>query len=179
MIFAWGLWKEKEYIFSIFFSALACYTAGALAGFLFGVPRVLQKPSRLGGDVPPEVGRPDTRPTYELLINTNLDDVSDWLTKIVVGVGLVQLREIPHMIYHYSALIAGKKSEQLAPLVSAVIVYFAILGFMTGYFTTRMFFERAFRIADIAAEGLSVRQITESETVKTATQTVSQGVQQT
>ncbi len=114
-------------------------------------------------------------PTYELLIITNLDDVSDWLTKIVVGVGLVELRKIPGTIYHYSVLIAGS-DQQVAPLISAVIVYFTVLGFMTGYLTTRMFFERAFRIADLAAEGTDVREITRSKVVETATQTISAGI---
>jgi len=30
--------------------------------------------------------------------NTNLEQISDWLTKILVGVGLTQLREIPGQV---------------------------------------------------------------------------------
>lgn len=176
VIAIWAVIKHQEYVFSIFFCALACYTAGALTGFLFGIPRVLQKPARSGTTQSgAATGAPAVPPTYELLIITNLDDVSDWLTKIVVGVGLVELRKIPGTIYHYSVLIAGS-DQQVAPLISAVIVYFTVLGFMTGYLTTRMFFERAFRIADLAAEGTDVREITRSKVVETATQTISAGI---
>ena len=157
------------------FWALACYALGALTGFLFGIPRVLQRPARLGASQskPDNESKPQTLSSYELVINTNLDDVSDWLTKIIVGVGLVEIRKIPDLIYGLSKLIAGNNSDTLAPLVIAIIIYFAVLGFMSGYLTTRMFFERAFRIADFAAEDFSSSEVTKSEIVKTATQTVS------
>jgi hypothetical protein len=68
----------------------AALMVGALLGFLFGVPRTLQ------GERPPDVleepgegGRP-----AEYRVNTNLEQISDWLTKILVGVGLVQLGSI-------------------------------------------------------------------------------------
>jgi len=60
-------------------------------------------------------------------------------------------------------------------LVIAIITYFSVLGFMSGYLTTRMFFERAFRIADLSAQGPGGHEVIESETVKTATQTVLTG----
>jgi len=69
-----------------------------LLGFLFGIPRVLQKDSQSeaaeskSGIVPRSAG-------YQLIINTNLDDVSDWLTKILLGVGLVELQKLPSLVY--------------------------------------------------------------------------------
>src|ERR1700756_3592164 len=50
-------------------------------GFLFGLPRCIEKaedPGLLG-----------------YLSNTNLLDVSDWLTKIIVGISLVQIGNLP------------------------------------------------------------------------------------
>jgi hypothetical protein len=82
---------------TISFFALACFSIGALLGFLFGIPRVLQKSSQPDPGQPrPEQGNNlQPRASYQLLVNTNLDDVSDWLTKIVVGVSFVELRKIP------------------------------------------------------------------------------------
>jgi len=170
----WGAVEREKYVLSVVYCGLACYATGALGGFLFGIPRVLQKPSSL--ETPHLGGASDTtnaHATYELLINTNLDDISDWLTKIVVGVGLVELREIPGTVYRYSALVAGSNHENRAPLVCAVMVYFAVLGFMSGYLTTRMFFERAFRIADLLAAGTVSHAFTTKKVVET--QTISAG----
>jgi hypothetical protein len=138
--------------FTVLFWALACYASGALMGFLFGIPRVLQAPpstgfSRTSADVPSS----EPRESYRLIVNTNLDDVSDWLTKIVVGVGLVELERIPGLIYRLATEIGGGTGKQYVPFIIAVILYFTIVGFMSGYLTTRMFFQRAFRIADLAA----------------------------
>src|SRR5262245_41130372 len=68
---------------------------GSLLGFLFGIPRSLQ---RLGppppGIKPGEEGSSEaTRPLASVRAfasNTSLEEISDWLTKIIIGVGLVQ-----------------------------------------------------------------------------------------
>ena len=54
------------------------FLAGGLVGLLFGIPR-----SALGSAGTTATGR------YQA--NSNLVEVSDWLTKIIVGVGLVQI----------------------------------------------------------------------------------------
>lgn len=55
---------------------------GSMLGFLFGVPR---SNVHLGPDGQAETG---DEPAY--VPNTNLETISDWLTKVVVGVGLVE-----------------------------------------------------------------------------------------
>src|SRR4051812_22645802 len=79
--------------------ALAAATAGAVAGFIFGIPRSLQ------GDAPAADGvmRGAVATPRD---NTNLEQISDWLTKILVGVGLTQ-------IGHLGAALAGV-SERVA-----------------------------------------------------------------
>lgn len=63
-------------------AAFAASAVGALIGFLFGVPK---GPSSKDGQ---QQSGSYYRP------NTNLEEVSDWLTKIIVGVGLIQFRQI-------------------------------------------------------------------------------------
>ncbi len=183
----WFFSNDKNGALEIFLWALAFYASGVLLGFLFGIPRVLQDSSK-SGPLQPDVamGKPEDRPTYRMLINTNLDDVSDWLTKIVVGVSLVEMRQITSTIYRFSAWVAGgaigekqllpevvgRNQQFLTGVVAGVVVYFSVLGFLSGYLTTRMFFERAFSISDAIASGSS-HEVTETEVVKTATQTVS------
>ena len=145
--------------YSIFFWALACYASGSLAGFLFGIPRVLQGHPSSSKPLVPDT-RANFSAAYQLLINTNLDDISDWLTKIVVGIGLVELRKLPQLLYDLAAVIAGDKGKADIPFILAVILYFCVIGFMSGYLTTRMFFQRAFRASDLAAGG-----VTETNTI--------------
>ena len=182
----WFFTYDRNRALEIFLWALAFYASGVLLGFLFGIPRVLQDSSKTDAlQADAGLGQPKDRSTYRLMVNTNLDDVSDWLTKTVVGVSLVEMRQIAGSVYRFSSWVAGGTlgQRQLLPeaaggeqqfltgVVAAVVVYFSVLGFISGYLTTRMFFERAFSIADSIASGSS-REVVETEVVKTA-QTVS------
>src|SRR5216684_1230684 len=81
-------WKSSAIGLLIAGAALA---AGVLIGFLFGIPRTQQKE---GQKSDPTIGsQPGVADGYG--VNTNLEQISDWLTKIIVGVGLVQLTVIP------------------------------------------------------------------------------------
>ncbi len=69
---------------------------GGALGFLFGIPRTLQQeggsPSAEANPEGAEAGGPTHRIDYR--VNTNLEQISDWLTKILVGVSLTQISEI-------------------------------------------------------------------------------------
>src|SRR6266850_7688731 len=66
----------------------AALAAGILIGFLFGIPRTLQREG-------PKDTANGNAPGEAYGVNTNLEQISDWLTKIIVGVGLVQLGRVP------------------------------------------------------------------------------------
>jgi len=97
---------------------------GTLIGFLFGVPRLRastnpsQQTSASGGFIP----------------NTNLEQISDWLTKIIVGASLVQLKEISSGIYALSKTISeGTGGAVPTGVCGGLLVYFACAGFLWGY----------------------------------------------
>jgi len=126
--------------------ALALFGGGFFLGFLFGIPRVdqnVKKSTREAAAVDDE---------YVQQINTNLEQISDWLTKIIVGVGLVELGKLYAFFQGATAFIAGgigiDKAQQAQALAAAIIVYFMILGFLSGYILTRIFLASAFRWAD-------------------------------
>ncbi len=103
---------------------LAALFAGMLFGFLFGLPKTLDRPGGKG----------------HLATNTNLDQISDWLTKILVGLGLVQLGKLPHAVSAIGNSIApglgdgsGAKSFGVA-----LLIYSAVDGFLVGYIWTRI-----------------------------------------
>jgi hypothetical protein len=128
--------------------AAACLAAGFLAGFLFGIPKVLQ-----GGRTKPKDGGSDSAP-YQQLVNTNLEDISDWLTKIIVGLGLYELKNIPAGVGELARSFASgfhQPDQTCTPLESvfaAAIVFFVICGFLLGYLITRIYLQKALALAD-------------------------------
>lgn len=73
-------------------TALACYLIGSAFGFLFCIPRSAQQPDSGAGLPLKEKMREIPRD------NTNLEQISDWLVKILIGAGLVQLGKVKLML---------------------------------------------------------------------------------
>jgi hypothetical protein len=122
--------------------------AGTILGFLFAIPRVI---TEVNSPTLPTVGvTPESAPTAafsaavrqnRLAANTNLEQVSDWLTKIIVGVGLIELSEIPGLTTRLAVTMSPSfGSLPLGTSVATgVIVLFTTGGFLIGYVTTRAF----------------------------------------
>ena len=125
----------------------ASLAAGILIGFLFGIPRTLQREAQKTGTAS-GLGQAES---YG--VNTNLEQISDWLTKIIVGVGLVQLTVIPGKLKSLADYLATAFVAQAVPgaMVMAIICYFGIFGFLLGYLWTRIYltgeFSRIERVA--------------------------------
>ena len=119
----------------------ASMIVGGFIGFLFGIPRAKQ------GQTPPAGA--DAATQREYLENTNLEQISDWLTKIIVGITLVQFDQIREMVTKIGAqfgpaFIAGD-ADVGSGIAVAVILYFAIIGFLFAYLWTRIFMEGVLR----------------------------------
>lgn len=155
-------------------AALACLVAGGGVGFLFGIPKILQ------ADRLPDEGDAERRRTltYRQQVNTNLTEISDWLTKIIVGLGLINLTEIPHRLdavaRRIAASIATPGAADVAPtavaiarwvpLATSVLVFFTVVGFLFGYLSTRLFLQSAFSRADQAASAPLDREVAQLAT---------------
>ncbi|HEY0015390.1 MAG TPA: hypothetical protein VGC13_03700 [Longimicrobium sp.] len=114
-----------------FVLAGASLFTGVLLGFLFGIPKTLQRKIEPGSSASLVVG--DYQP------NTNLEEISDWLTKMLVGVGLVQLGRVPDALEslgRYWEVSLGAKGSQ--PFAAGLVVYFGVIGFLLGYLWTRL-----------------------------------------
>jgi uncharacterized membrane protein len=122
---------------------MACLASGALIGFVFGVPRWVGSSSDNHNDV------------YKP--NTNIEKLSDWLTKIVVGVGLVEFHQLGPTIewlsgiYAKGVVLSSDQTgtiQQAKALAAGIIVYFFVTGMIQGFLLTRMFLSRAWRIEE-------------------------------
>ena len=138
--------------------AVAAFATGGLFGFIFAIPRSLQEPTRpqapvreAGDPVADEEAARAARVRYAG--NTSLEQISDWLTKIIVGVGLTQLMNLPAALGAFGALMGPPLggfpgSTVLAPLE---LVFFGIGGFLLGYLWTRLYLVELLVEADEAA----------------------------
>lgn len=131
----------------------AAFAVGVLAGFLFGIPRESAPPK--AGDLG-EAQPPATEIANPIASNTNLVEISDWLTKIIVGVGLVELKSILRNLGTLSYFIGrslqpaqcGAKPDcadmilggQSAAL--AIMIFYCALGFLWGYVWMKLIFQR-------------------------------------
>jgi hypothetical protein len=133
---------------------LACASVGAVFGFLFGIPKILQN------DRPVTEAIEGKSIDYRQQVNTNLTEISDWLTKIIVGLGLINLNTIPSRLNN-TALILAVSLNPSDPnkdkaFALALILSFLILGFLFGYLSTRLFLQAAFSRADQEAAFLRI-----------------------
>jgi hypothetical protein len=71
--------------------------------------------------------------------------VSDWLSKIIVGVGLINLKEIGVFIDTTSKSLA-ESIGSTPPFAMALILYFFVAGLIQGYLLTRMFLAWQFEV---------------------------------
>lgn len=137
---------------------VACLAAGATVGFLFGIPRSGSQMARQNANKEPanaganaaaalsqrenEAGRP----------NTNLEEVSDWLTKILVGLSLVHLKTIEERVWAISrnaaASLNNTPTDADISVATALVVGFSVIGFLCGYLYTRLFLQGAFSRSD-------------------------------
>src|SRR5215216_1573931 len=118
------------------FWCLALLSVGALLGFLFGIPRTVQTRvlrSSKGEAEAIEIKETTFQP------NTNLEQISDWLTKILVGAALVNLFRFPSFIAQASSQIAlALGGETLKSIAAAMLLYFPAEGFLGAFILTRM-----------------------------------------
>jgi len=139
------------------FLAGAAMAAGSFIGFLFGVPRANRSAARRTSE-----GR---RLAGAYLPNTNLEQISDWLTKIMVGVGLVEIRTVVAWFDQIGvtvgpAIWADPGGRVIA---TAILVHYLLMGFFQGFLVAYLYLPKAFANARrleaaSSSEGHAARQ---------------------
>lgn len=121
---------------------LAFVLFGGLIGFIFGIPKSLQNNN--GNSVS----------NTKFITNTSLEQISDWLTKIIVGLGLVELREVFNLVkklfkFYSSEIVCGSNCHEWAIYLTCLSIISLFFGFLTFYIYTRvnlstMFFKKSY-----------------------------------
>jgi tetratricopeptide (TPR) repeat protein len=106
----------------------ASLAVAGTVGFLFAVPRTIRADRGREGDDGEAWG-------------TNLETISDWLVKMLIGAALVALANIGTVGEKLQAFVAiGEGSRWGERTGSLIVFYFAFLGFIGGYTLARMQF---------------------------------------
>jgi len=121
----------------------AAAAAGAVFGFIFGIPRTLNAADRAA--VATAVTQEGAAATHAVMAaNTNLERISDWLTTLLIGATLVQIKDIAAWVGSL-----GKNLLKTGPLsndaiVPIIVILFFSLAFLGVYLITRLYLTSAF-----------------------------------
>jgi hypothetical protein len=166
-----------RYISVGLFTACAAFLVGTLVGLVLAIPRVvssgvygyqtsLQGVNRLSNQEPDGLSPADAeaepvmatserdqeqREVPRLLPSTNLAEISDWLTKLLLGAGLVSLTRLGQPLSELidnvarglgGATASGGVTESAVVIAGAILITYVILGFLGGYLTTAFWYGR-------------------------------------
>jgi hypothetical protein len=143
----WDRWRYGGVARAMGYGALlagAFFIGGALLGYLFGL-----RPTSAAQNQPSSSPSPP---------HTNLEEIADWLTKLILGAGLVELTHLREPIRDFTVFIAtgvnpplfsrGERYEDPgSPAIAfAIISFFSASGLLYGYLWTR--YQQALKDAD-------------------------------
>jgi hypothetical protein len=133
--------------------SLAFGSLGGLIGFLFGIPRQMRDSDKgpAGTSNGKEVESAQIGGRQEA---TNLEQVSDWLTKIILGAGLTQLIKLPGQLKALGEYFkSGFRDSSLLPVM--IVMNSLVFGFFAGYLLTQLFLAQALKKAQDALRSVA------------------------
>lgn len=140
--------------------SLAVGGTGVVLGFLFGIPRSAggegTADASAGNSGSGVAARASSRPR-----NASLEQVADWLTKLLLGAGLTQLGPVWNGISALATYIAScvaipEGGSANLPYVFGlgVIGFFGSNGFLGGYLATRLLLARLLTAEELQIDSL-------------------------
>jgi hypothetical protein len=137
-------------------TAIAALLSGCLIGFLFGIPRVVSSGQvRLGSS------------SSGYAPSSNLSEVSDWLTKLLLGAGLVQLTRlgvpIGNLINHIAGALYTTTAYEGAAKVAAgtILIGYVAIGLLDGYVVTTMWYQKKLSQQSLGSDETEERAVLE------------------
>jgi len=116
--------------------ALAAFLAGGLIGFILATPRVVSSGQLKGAGVS---------------LGSNLAEVSDWLTKLLLGAGLVDLTHLGGPIASLidrvavglqNPAAAGQATLDAKVMAGLIILGYTVLGLLEAYVVTSVWYPK-------------------------------------
>ncbi|MGH7713120.1 MAG: pYEATS domain-containing protein [Gemmatimonadaceae bacterium] len=145
----------------------AAMSVGALVGFLFGIPRFdYSGRGAASANATPSTSHVSSTalsnsPRARYRPSSNLDDVADWLTKIIVGLSLTQLLNVGTGLRSITVWVltpCGAECLRQQGFLSGLIVSGVIGGFLFAYVWTRLHYGLLAARADVDTEKLLIEE---------------------
>jgi hypothetical protein len=162
----------------------ASLLTGFLLGFVFCIPRTPNRhdattaTAAAGGSGTTASTSPAVASASSSVeTNSNLVEISDWLTKIIVGVGLVELSKIPLKLDSLAgyfaaglrtcsvgtaatgttaATVTTSCTDSTKAFALGIIILYSTCGFLFGYLWTRLYWQRALNDLDEVKENIDL-----------------------
>jgi hypothetical protein len=119
--------------------AFAAFATGSLFGLLFGIPKGQNDGSAI--NVSTTSGTEKFLPT-----NNNLVEISDWLTKVLVGATLTQLNNLPAALAAFGRNYGTTVGSETVAI--SLLTGFSATGFLSGYLFTKVVLQAALHRAN-------------------------------
>lgn len=117
--------------------SLASFVTGFFTGILFGIPKRNEEENK----------------AYTL--NNSLVEISEWLTKIIVGLGLVNLTQIPPFLINLGNFVSeksGSDEQSVSIFAICIVIYFGVFGLYIGYNYMRLVLSQKYKASDEALQ---------------------------
>lgn len=111
----------------------ASFMSGFFVGILFGIPK-----RNNGGN-------------GDYTLNNSLVEIADWLTKIIVGLGLVNIKQIPTMLLGIGKYVQAETNltgTSISVFTMSIIVFYSVFGLYIGYNYMRLVLSGKYKDAD-------------------------------
>jgi hypothetical protein len=156
---AWTSGPHLPYMAVGWLTACAAFVTGCLVGLVVGIPRFvssgalrhdLEAASRAGKGVAP-ADQTNGDKASSFTPSSNLAEISDWLTKLLLGAGLVELTRLGRPLASLVDTVA-RGLENISPAATpsgpsvvaagAILATYVVLGFLDGYVVTTLWYGR-------------------------------------
>jgi len=165
-----------RYISVGLFTACAAFLIGTVVGLVLAIPRFVSSGAyrhqmTTPGINQPSIQEPDGPSTDDAepksaeatggrgqeqreLPSTNLAEISDWLTKLLLGAGLVELTRLGQPLSELidnvarglgGATTSGGVTESAVVIAAGILITYVALGFLGGYLTTSFWYAKGLR----------------------------------
>jgi len=129
-------------------TAYAAFAVGGLAGLVVGIPRFISSGALRRdvetGQVPAlKAGQADQSQLSSVSPSSNLAEISDWLTKLLLGAGLVELTRLGRPLGTLIDDVAsglGSASSSGKVFGAALLLTYVTLGFIDVYVITTLWY---------------------------------------
>ncbi len=124
--------------------AIAAAAAGAVFGFIFGIPRTMNPADRAAVAVAAATSQDGAATPAVMAANTNLERISDWLSTLLIGATLVQIKDIAAWLGALGKDLVRTGTIANDALVPVIVIAFFSLSFLGVYLITRLYLTTAF-----------------------------------